>query len=163
VLPREALRTRRDPVIALRALALILTAALALGAGACGDEDETGVGEDPAGGAVSFMVTLDPDGPDGKRRQLAEEVGCEAGSDDVVCQAVAELDPADLAPASPDAACTELYGGPDTVSLEGTIRGEQVDVELTRSNGCEIERFDAAVPVLQALFPDYEPGESLAP
>ena len=59
---------------------------------------------------------------------------------------------------SPDTACTEIFGGPDTLSLEGTIEGEDVDVDLTRANGCEIERFDAAVPLLQALFPDYEPG-----
>ena len=52
---------------------------------------------------------------------------------------------------------------PTRLSLEGTIEGENVDVDLTRANGCEIERFDAAVPLLQALYPDYEPGGSLAP
>ena len=88
---------------------------------------------------------------------------CENGSDDAACQAIAGIDVDALGPVSPDTACTEIFGGPDTASLEGTIEGENVDVDLSRANGCEIERFDAAVPLLQALYPDYEPGGSLAP
>ena len=94
---------------------------------------------------------------------MTEEVSCEDVSDDAVCRAVAEIDVEALEPASPDTACTEIFGGPDTLSLEGRIEGNDVDVDLNRTNGCEIERFDAAVPLLQALFPDYEPGASLAP
>ncbi len=120
------------------------------------------LGDDFAEGDSSLTVTLDPDGPDGPEEELTEEVSCEDGADDDVCQAVAELDVAALAPASPDTACTEIFGGPDTASLEGTIEGEEVDVELTRANGCEIERFEAAAPLLQALFPDYVPGGAIA-
>jgi hypothetical protein len=47
------------------------------------------------------------------------------------------------------------------LSLEGTIEGNDVEVDLTRANGCEIERFDAAVPLLESLFPDYEPGGTI--
>ena len=64
-------------------------------------------------------------------------------------------------PLSADQACTELFGGPDIATIQGEINGEEVDVELTRSNGCEIERFDAAVPLLQALFDGYEPGGAI--
>ncbi len=111
-----------------------------------------------------LTVTLDPDGPDGPEKEMTEkDVSCEDGSDDAACDAIAELDVAALDPVSPDTACTEIFGGPDTASLKGIIEGEEVDVELTRANGCEIERFDAAVPLLQALYPDYEPGGSLAP
>jgi hypothetical protein len=92
---------------------------------------------------------------------MTEEVSCEDGSDDDVCLAVAEMDVAALEPVSPDTACTELFGGPDTLSLEGTIEGNDVEVDLTRANGCEIERFDAAVPLLESLFPDYEPGGTI--
>ncbi|MDQ3759159.1 MAG: hypothetical protein M3331_04360, partial [Actinomycetota bacterium] len=56
---------------------------------------------------------------------------------------------------------TEIFGGPDVATVEGEIDGEDVDVELTRANGCEIERFDAAIPLLQALFQDYEPGQAI--
>ena len=129
----------------------------------CGDSDDADSDDTPAEGDTSLTVTLDPDGPDGPEEEMAEEVTCEDASDDAACLAVAEIEVGALDPVSPDTACTEIFGGPDTASLEGTIEGEDVDVDLTRANGCEIERFDAAVPLLQALYPDYEPGGSLAP
>jgi hypothetical protein len=129
----------------------------------CGDSDDADSDEPPAGGDTSLTVTLDPDGPDGQEKETTDEVSCEDGSEEAVCEAIAAIDVGALGPVSPDTACTEIFGGPDTASLEGTISGEEVDVELTRANGCEIERFDAAVPLLQALYPDYEPGGSLAP
>jgi hypothetical protein len=58
-------------------------------------------------------------------------------------------------------ACTELFGGPDVATIEGQLNGDEVNAELTRSNGCEIERFDAVVPLLQALFAGYEPGAAI--
>jgi hypothetical protein len=131
--------------------------------GACGDSDEADSGDASTAGDSSLTVTLDPDGPDGPEEETTDEVSCEEGSEEAVCQAIAEIDVDALGPVSPDTACTELFGGPDTASLEGTMEGEEVDVDLTRANGCEIERFDAAVPLLQALYPDYEPGGSLAP
>ena len=88
-------------------------------------------------------------------------MNCEEASDDAACLAVAELEASDFDPPPADQACTELFGGPDIATLQGEINGEEVDVELTRSNGCEIERFDAAVPLLQALFDDYEPGGAI--
>ncbi len=161
MLPGEASRKRRAAVIALRALGLILAAA-AVGAAGCGDSDDASSGDAFAEGDSSLTVALDPDGPDGPGEQLTEDVNCEDGADDEVCQAVAGLDVEALAPVSPDTACTEIFGGPDTASLEGTIEGEEVDVDLTRANGCEIERFEAAAPLLQALFPDYVPGGAIA-
>jgi hypothetical protein len=78
-----------------------------------------------------------------------------------VCAAIAEL-PADAtAELPPDAACTQIYGGPDTLDVHGKIDGELVDTRLSRSDGCQIERFDRFVPVLKALYPDYEPGASI--
>ena len=70
--------------------------------------------------------------------------------------------PSDFAPIARHA-CTEIYGGPDEVTLEGTIGGEPVDATFTRANGCEIDRFDRITPLLEELFPDYKPGASLAP
>ena len=39
-------------------------------------------------------------------------------------------------------ACTELYGGPETAHLTGTLEGEPVDVTITRNNGCGIADYD---------------------
>jgi hypothetical protein len=79
------------------------------------------------------------------------------------CRAVEELPPNPAAPTPPDVACTELYGGPDVARIEGSLEGERMDAELTRANGCEIERFDRWTPLLRELFPGYRPGEAIAP
>ena len=47
----------------------------------------------------------------------------------------------DLAPTPGDTACTQLFGGPETATIKGTIRGEAVDATFSRSDGCEIERW----------------------
>jgi len=159
VLPAKARLTRRSPVLALRALALVLAAAALLVAG-CGEGEEESAPSDPdAGGDTSLAITLDPDGPEGPDESLSAQASC--GAEDAVCEAVNALKASDFDPTSPDQACTEIFGGPDIATLEGTIGGEDVDAELTRANGCEIERFDRAIPLLQALFEGYVPGAAI--
>lgn len=128
----------------------------------CGDAEEPTSGDAFAEGDAALTVTLDPDGPDGPEPPDTEEVSCEEVSEDAVCVAIRDLEASDFDPVPADQACTELFGGPDVAAIEGALDGEDVDVELTRANGCEIERFDAAVPLLQALFKGYEPGQALA-
>ena len=155
MLPAEAHRAPGAPLVAARALTLSLIAGLALIAG-CGDEDdESGSGS----GATKLTVTLDPDGPGGEGA-MTESVSCEAGADGSPC---ASITAADMAPTPPATACTEIYGGPDEATLEGTIAGEAASATFTRANGCEIERFDRITPLLRDLFADYEPGASIAP
>ena len=50
-------------------------------------------------------------------------------------------------------ACTELYGGPETAHLTGTLDGEPVDVTITRNNGCGITDYDALFEALGAQPP----------
>ena len=157
MLPAEAHRAPGAPLVAARSLTLFLVAGLALIAG-CGDGDDDG-GSDSGNGATELTVTLDPDGPGGDR-EFTESVTCEAGADGSPC---ASLTAADMAPTPPATACTEIYGGPDEATLEGTIAGEAVSATFTRANGCEIERFDRITSLLRELFPDYEPGAYLAP
>lgn len=125
----------------------------------CGDEPTP---DEPGGlDGTAFTVTLDPDGADGRQEQLVEDVSCAEGDRERACQAAADLEPADLEPADPTQPCTELFGGTDTAAITGTLDGEPIDVTLSRSNGCEIERFERALPLLKALFPSYKPGASL--
>ena len=157
MLPAEAKRTRRAAVVPARAL--ILAAALALAGAGCGDEDDEDGGGAVAPSQTQLAVTLDPDGPRGER-PVSESLSCEGATDDSVC---AGLDASDLDPVAPGVACTEIYGGPDEVRLEGTLDGVPVDATFTRANGCEIDRFERILPLLRAMFPDYTPGESLRP
>jgi len=92
-----------------------------------------------------------------------ECAGSGAASEDRACELIESLSPADLYPVPPDVACTEIYGGPDTLEVTGTLRGQPVDAVLTRENGCEIARFDAWMPLLRELFSGYRPGASLSP
>jgi hypothetical protein len=124
----------------------------------CGDEDDDG-GSDSGTGATELTVTLDPDGPGGEKA-MTESASCEAGADGSPC---ASLTAADMAPTPPATACTEIYGGPDEATLEGTIGGEPVTATFTRANGCEIERFDRITPLLRELFPGYRPGAAISP
>ncbi|MFE1287662.1 SSI family serine proteinase inhibitor [Streptomyces sp. NPDC058751] len=53
-----------------------------------------------------------------------------------------------FAPVPPDSLCTMVYGGPATARVTGTWAGRPVDARYDRSNGCEISRWNALVPVL---------------
>ncbi|MFC9796939.1 SSI family serine proteinase inhibitor [Streptomyces sp. NPDC127584] len=53
-----------------------------------------------------------------------------------------------FAPVPPDSLCTMQYGGPATARVTGTWAGRPVDAVFTRSDGCEIARWDSFVPVL---------------
>ncbi len=153
----RALRPAARPLnVRVRSLAAVC-AGLAIGG--CGADDDAEPATEPGATATELTVTLDADGPGGEAERT-ETVSCEPGSR---CTEIEPITTPDFAPTPPDTACTEIFGGPDTVTIEGTLRGEPVDAQLTRANGCEIERFDRFTPLLRVLFPGYQPGASLAP
>ena len=47
-------------------------------------------------------------------------------------------------PVPADAVCTDIFGGPEVVHVSGWLDGESIDATFTRTNGCEIDRWDAA-------------------
>lgn len=138
-----------------------LVAVAALAIAGCGDDED-----EPASSPVEsteLTVTLDADGPGGDQ-PLEAEFSCPgANAPRTACEAVADLPEGAADPVPPSTPCTEIYGGADEATIEGTLEGEDVDAMLTRSNGCEIERFERFAALFQALFPKYEPGASLAP
>ncbi|ROP44885.1 hypothetical protein [Pseudokineococcus lusitanus] len=66
------------------------------------------------------------------------------------CEALAAGVEALQAPTG-DAACTMIFGGSQTAVVSGTVAGEPVSADLSRSDGCEIDRWDALVPLLPAV------------
>ncbi|MFF2651739.1 SSI family serine proteinase inhibitor [Streptomyces sp. NPDC058045] len=56
-----------------------------------------------------------------------------------------------FAPVSAGTMCTMVYGGPATAHVTGTWGGRRVDTEFRRTDGCEVRRWDALVPVLPAV------------
>lgn len=59
------------------------------------------------------------------------------------------LSAARLAPVSPNVACTQIYGGPATARVRGTLAGKPVDAAFSRTNGCEIGRWQRNAALLR--------------
>ncbi len=59
----------------------------------------------------------------------------------IACARLAE-DPKLLDPLPKGRMCTEQYGGPEVLSISGTLGGKPVQTQVTRKNGCEIARFE---------------------
>ena len=118
----------------MRALLALLLLALA----GCGADEERPAepAQSAPPGDTRLEVVVRPEGPDGPAKERT------------VTEAPDGLTAKDLAPTDPLSACTEIFGGPATATVEGTLRGEPVDAEFSRANGCEIARWDRAQALL---------------
>jgi hypothetical protein len=78
----------------------------------------------------------------------ANASGLSGRSPDRLCDLARRLGPS-LAK-EPDArqACTQIYGGPETARIRGTIEGREVDRRLSRTDGCKIAEWDRVAPLL---------------
>jgi Subtilisin inhibitor-like len=63
--------------------------------------------------------------------------------------ACSRLSRAALRPLPRDSICTQIYGGPQKARVRGRIDGQAVDERFSRTNGCEIHRWDG----VRFLFP----------
>lgn len=133
-------RWRPTMSIACAAMALLAVAALA----GCGDDDPSGDATAPAEG-VRLTITVRDDA-DAEPRTVV--VDCAPGDEDAPCPAAARLRPEDFAPTPADTVCSQQYGGPEEATIEGTIDGAPVSAKVTRTDGCEIERWDRLVAPL---------------
>jgi hypothetical protein len=53
-----------------------------------------------------------------------------------------------LAAPSKSQLCTQIYGGPEVARVVGRVRGAPVRVTFTRTDGCQISRWNALSPWL---------------
>jgi hypothetical protein len=128
----------------MRLATLILALALLA---ACGEDQDTPSA--PAGSLADLTMTVDPDG-EGEKPPRETTIRCEAPEDSQVCRAVARLQPEAFEPTPGNVACTQQYGGPQTATVKGTLRGEPVDARFSLVNGCEISRWREVAPLLEA-------------
>ncbi|MGY1986011.1 SSI family serine proteinase inhibitor [Blastococcus sp. SYSU DS0669] len=143
---------------ASRALAalLLLVAALALGACASARNGSAGSG-DGDGGATGVSQAADDlvvevDRGDGSPPETwtltcGPSVGGTHPRAEAAC---AHLDAMSepFAPLPDDLVCTEQYGGPQAAHVTGRWRGEPVDLQLSRVDGCRISQWDSLGPLL---------------
>jgi hypothetical protein len=110
----------------MRAVYLVAAAAVLLSA--CGGEEQPAAPPAPSG--THLVVEVRPEGDKGpvERRTF-----------DALPPGITV---SDLDPVPADKLCTELYGGPETAHVTGTIDGKPVDARFKRTNGCEIARWN---------------------
>ncbi len=126
------------------AVSATLSALVLAGCGSgSGGEDEP----EPSSGqtklSIAYRATPNAD-------PVIERIDCARGRDERACR-VAGVVPAETwQPVPPDTACTEIYGGPETARIAGTVEGRGVDADFSRVNGCEIERWDSVSPLLES-------------
>jgi hypothetical protein len=115
-------------------VALVLCAALIAG---CGEDDEPAA--TPSASVADLTVEVEPGGK-------TATVTCDVPDD---CPEIDGLDPKVFEPTPGNVACTQQYGGPEKATVKGTFKGEQVDAQFSRENGCEIARWEDALPLLE--------------
>ncbi len=122
-----------------RLAALLAPAVLALALAACGDDTETPVTPSAtppaAGGAADLTVEVTEAG---EPQTFTCGDGCDPAA---VAKAIAGTK-------DTMRACTEIYGGPETAHVTGTLDGKAVDVTITRNNGCGIADYEALFEAL---------------
>lgn len=139
--------------LTLSLVAVAATLWLVTGCGSTGSGGdvtaEPAPGSSASTGGTELTIVV-RDGP--RRGERTYTLECDpAGGDhpdpEAACQSLRDLkDP--FTPVSPDAMCTEIFGGPQTATITGTFRGEPVNAEFSRTNGCEIARWDRHADLL---------------
>ncbi len=143
---------RRHALLGMSALAALSVMALA----ACGSQGSSGVGTSvapsaPAGGdsgtSLTITVLASPDAQPESWTLTCDPAGGTHPDAAGACAALAAADDP-FKPASKEGACTQIYGGPQTATVTGTYEGTPVDASFSRTDGCEISRWDAIAPTL---------------
>lgn len=143
------------------ALTLIVAALLALAAG-CGSDDGNG----------GQAAETEPAPPEAPQAELDFAVNLEEGERDrfsITCDE--EIEPElfrfcenldvlrEIASVDrTEQVCTQLYGGPETARVTGTALDEEVDLRLSRENGCRIAEWQTVFGLLGKPYAGGEPG-----
>ncbi|MCZ2814576.1 SSI family serine proteinase inhibitor [Modestobacter sp. VKM Ac-2984] len=105
---------------------------------------------DADGADFDLVVEYDPgEGAPVERYTLTcgETVEGDLPDAEAACEHLMELEEP-FAPVPDDAICTQQYGGPQTAHVTGVWRGEPVDLQLSRTDGCRIAQWERLGPLL---------------
>lgn len=135
----------------MRRFTLVATALAMAAIAGCGDSGERSGQTSPPGPTEAELTFVYRADESATPERIA--LSC-PGSDRVAKATCRELDrvPSEtFEPVPAGTACTEIYGGPEVLQITGRLGDETIDSEFSRVNGCEISRWDAIAPVLEAL------------
>jgi hypothetical protein len=134
----------------VRPLVALVLAALAASGVACGSDEQSGAQ------SQSLNLTVRVEDGNGKVARATLDCGdgdahgsgfLEARADEH-CRTARGLQRLLTVPPPKDQVCTQLYGGPQTAHIAGTLAGQTVARDLARRNGCEIADWQKAEPLL---------------
>ena len=141
-----------------RALGLMLGLVFAT-SGGCGGEDDPAEARTSPTAAGGIELSISYSDGDGKtevglltcRANLQRAGGFLRDAKPVgeLCAAARSIQELLTTPPAKDRACTQLYGGPQTAHVTGTIDGRRVDRRFSRTDGCEIADFSRAAGLLR--------------
>ena len=127
----------------MRALAVVLASSFLVAAAAASGSTSAGTSlritywEDSASDSSSVTWTLRCEPARGTLARPAR-----------ACTRLATGGPKLFAPLPPNAVCTEIYGGPQKARVVGVVDGKRVWSTFTRTNGCQIDRWQRISPWL---------------
>ena len=128
--------------------------------GGCGDDDEPAAPQTaptPAGSGIELSIRRD----DGAGNTQTASLTCRGGvqradgfltrhaTAEQLCAKARAIKALLTTPPDKQRACTQIYGGPETARITGTLDGQPVDRRFSRTNGCEIADFNDAGELLQ--------------
>jgi Subtilisin inhibitor-like len=113
----------------------------------------TSVSGSAAGSSASLRVSFWDGGtmtgrPDSTWTLRCNPVGGTLSRPARACGRLAASGPKLFAAIPPSTVCTQIYGGPQQARVVGTIGGKRVWATFSRTNGCEISRWDRVSPWL---------------
>ena len=151
----------RSTALTRTRLSIVVTAILTMALAACGGgadepipvEPDGGIGDGagpPPGAGVDLEITIDHPDIDAYTYRISCDddsaivEGIEAVDAEGACAQRGEQSVQDRLVEGPleDRVCTEVYGGPDTATVVGSIDGRPVDTVIDRTNGCGIAEWD---------------------
>jgi hypothetical protein len=115
----------------------------------CGADDEERPAAPRGEALADLRISVDKDGDRGARPARETTVRCVTPAETPACDAALSLTPEHFAPSPDNVACTLQYGGPDTARVTGTLRGESIDARFSRTDGCEITRWQGVQKLLE--------------
>jgi hypothetical protein len=128
---------RTAVVVLVIAVCAVLSSASSFGAGPPPTSLRISFWEDGSGGTPDTVWTLRCNPARGSLPQPAR-----------ACRRLAAGGARLFAPVRPDTVCTEIYGGPQRAHVVGVLAGKRIWSTFTRTNGCEIDRWQRLSPWL---------------
>jgi hypothetical protein len=133
----------------------VMVASLLLVAG-CGTIDSGGdmtaeptTGSDASPGATELTIVVRP----GRGKQehtytlRCDPPGGDHPDPEAACRSLEEIEEP-FAPVPNGTMCAQVYGGPQTATVTGRFRGEPMEAAFSRTDGCEVSRWDEHATLL---------------